>query len=57
MVAHTVIRQEVAATVEDTFDLIHDYPRRLERDTPARRQARRTCDPPHRDGPYQENLV
>ncbi|MBA2419050.1 MAG: SRPBCC family protein [Nocardioidaceae bacterium] len=37
MVAHTVIRQEVAATVEDTFDLIHDYPRRLEWDTMLRR--------------------
>jgi len=31
--AHAVIRQEVPAGVEETFDLLHDYPRRLAWDT------------------------
>ncbi len=33
MTAHAVIRQELPATVEQAFDLIHDYPRRLTWDT------------------------
>lgn len=33
MVAHAVIRQEMPADRAATFDLIHDYPRRLEWDT------------------------
>ncbi|MDP9398958.1 MAG: hypothetical protein M3Q22_15925 [Actinomycetota bacterium] len=33
MSAHAVVAQAVPATVEATFDLIHDYPRRLDWDT------------------------
>jgi len=27
--AHAVVRQVVPAGVQETFDLVHDYPRRL----------------------------
>lgn len=27
MTAHAVVRQEVPASIEETFDLVHDYPR------------------------------
>ncbi len=37
MTAHAVIRQVVAAEREPTFDLLHDYPRRLSWDTMLRR--------------------
>lgn len=37
MSAHAVIRQVVPASREDTFDLLHDYPRRLTWDTLLRR--------------------
>lgn len=33
MTAHAVVRQEVGASCEETFDLLHDYHRRLEWDT------------------------
>lgn len=33
MTAHAVVRQEVPASIEETFDLVHDYPRRLTWDT------------------------
>lgn len=33
MTAHAVVRQEVAASCEAAFDLVHDYHRRLEWDT------------------------
>lgn len=33
MTAHAVVRQVVPAGVEATFDLLHDYPRRLAWDT------------------------
>lgn len=33
MVAHAAIRQEMPADASRTFDLVHDYPRRLEWDT------------------------
>lgn len=33
MTAHAVVRQTVPACAADTFDLIHDYPRRLDWDT------------------------
>ncbi len=33
MSAHAVVRQVVPAGVEATFDLVHDYPRRLSWDT------------------------
>jgi hypothetical protein len=35
--AHAVVRQVVPAGVEETFDLVHDYPRRLAWDTLLRR--------------------
>lgn len=37
MSAHAVVRQVVAADAETTFDLVHDYPRRLTWDTLLRR--------------------
>lgn len=37
MTVHSVIRQVVPADVEETFDLVHDYPRRLAWDTLLRR--------------------
>jgi hypothetical protein len=37
MTAHAVVRQQVAADVATTFDLVHDYRRRLEWDTLLRR--------------------
>lgn len=37
MTAHSVIRQLVPASAQATFELIHDYPRRLEWDTLLRR--------------------
>ena len=37
MTAHAVVRQVVPAGVEETFDLVHDYRRRLEWDTLLRR--------------------
>lgn len=37
MTAHAVVRQVVPAGVEPTFDLVHDYPRRLTWDTLLRR--------------------
>jgi len=37
MSAHAVVRQVVPAGIEETFDLIHDYPARLEWDTLLRR--------------------
>lgn len=37
MTVHSVIRQVVPAGVEETFDLIHDYPQRLAWDTLLRR--------------------
>jgi hypothetical protein len=33
MTAHSVVRQVIPASVETTFDLVHDYRRRLEWDT------------------------
>ena len=33
MTAHAVVRQEVPASAERTFDLVHDYPNRLAWDT------------------------
>lgn len=33
MSAHAVVRQEVPAGVDETFELIHDYPQRLAWDT------------------------
>lgn len=33
MTAHAVLRQVVSASADDTFDLIHDYPHRLDWDT------------------------
>lgn len=33
MTAHAVVRQELPASCEAVFDLVHDYPRRLEWDT------------------------
>jgi hypothetical protein len=35
--AHAVVRQTVPASVDATFDLVHDYSRRLEWDTLLRR--------------------
>lgn len=37
MTAHAVVRQVVPAGAAETFDLLHDYPRRLEWDTLLRR--------------------
>ncbi len=37
MTAHAVIRQVIPAGREETFDLLHDYPRRLTWDTLLRR--------------------
>ena len=37
MTAHAVVHQIVPAGVEETFDLIHDYPNRLQWDTLLRR--------------------
>lgn len=37
MTAHAVVRQVVPAGIEETFDLIHDYPARLAWDTLLRR--------------------
>ncbi|GAB2913832.1 hypothetical protein GCM10027047_09730 [Rhodococcus aerolatus] len=37
MTAHSVVRQEVPAGVEQCFDLVHDYHRRLQWDTLLRR--------------------
>ena len=45
MTAHAVVRQVVPAGVEATFDLVHDYPRRLLWDT-LLRSARTVGDLP-----------
>lgn len=37
MSAHTVVRQEMPVGIEETFDLLHDYPARLTWDTLLRR--------------------
>ncbi|GAA2032674.1 SRPBCC family protein [Pseudokineococcus marinus] len=49
MTAHATITQTVPASVEDAFDLVHDYPRRLTWDT-LLREARTVDDAPPAQG-------
>lgn len=46
MTAHAVVRQEVPASMEATFDLVHDYGRRLEWDTLLRKAVTKQGVPP-----------
>lgn len=49
MTAHATITRVVPATVEDTFDLVHDYPHRLAWDTLLREAFTVDDRPPAKD--------